>query len=1287
MGSTIYFENTASLGATAPAYAAATTNPFGIRYFGVLAYASPDFGDVDGDLDLFIGITQGNIIYFKNTAALGASAPAYATATTNPFGITDVGSNASPVFADTDADGDLDLFIGNRDGNTIYFKNTASLGATAPAYATATTNPFRIIDIGSNASPVLADTDADGDLDLFIGNDQGSTFFFLNTASTPVIPLASSSANGRYSTGGLITLTLQFSEAVFVTGTPRLQLETGATDQFATYSSGSGTTTLSFTYTVQAGDSSADLDQLAANALDLDGGTIKDAAGNNAVLSLASPGSAGSLSANAALIINRATVTALGSSSANGSYRVGSLLTLTVQFSDPVTVTTSGGTPMLGLETGALDRYATYTSGSGTGTLSFSYTVRAGDRSTDLDQLSAHALVLNGGTIQDAAGSDAILALPAPGATGSLGANGTLGLDTQVPTGSLISSSAPAYGAATINPYGITSLGAGAYANPTFADVDGDGDLDLFVGNQDGNILYFNNIATSAVSVPAYATATTNPFGITDIGSWASPVLADVDGDGDLDLFLGTNNGNIVYFNNTAALAATTPTYAAASTNPFEITSLGANAYASPVFGDVDGDGDLDLFIGNAAGNTVYFKNTATLGARNPAYAAATTNPFGITSLDVNIPGVGTYAKPALFDTDGDGDLDLFIGTNNGNIVYFNNTAALGVSAPAYAAAASNPFGINSLGNGTFASPAFADGDGDGDLDLFIGNSAGNTIYFSNTAAAPVIPATYTTANGSYPSGALITLTLQFSEAVLVTTTGGTPRLQLETGAIDRYATYTSGSGTTTLSFTYTVQAGDTSSDLDFTSTIALDPNGGTIRDAAGNDAILTLAAPGAAGSLGANAALIIDVVAPTVSISSNLSTLKATETATITFSFSEDPGSSFYWDGTSGDLAVSGGTLSSLSGSGLTRTATFTPTANNNAGTASISVTAGSYSDSAGNNGAAGTTPALTFDTLAPSLTSTISLSNSALTIGDTANVTVSFSEAVTAFDLNDITSDNGLLSNLSTADNGHTWTATFTPTANTTDASNLIGLNLTTITDLAGNAGSGSADSGNYTIDTQRPSLSNPSGLTTTTANGSYAVGSTITILVPFLEVVTVNTSSGTPTLLLETGATDRTATYSSGSGTNTLAFSYTVQTGDTSADLDYTSTIALDPNGGTIQDAAGNDAILSLSTPGEAGSLGANAALVIDTSNSQDGLDNDGALDSYESNKDANSDGTYDNYQANVATFITSDGTSSIAIRDQIIAEETDPDTGGTPCQPIRCFTLTMPPLIRRRAVAYS
>ena len=58
-------------------------------------------------------------------------------------------------------------------------------------------------------------------------------------------------------------------------------------------------------------------------------------------------------------------------------------------------------------------------------------------------------------------------------------------------------------------------------------------------------------------------------------------------------------------------------------------------------------------------------------------------------------------------------------------------------------------------------------------------------------------------------------------------------------------------------------------------------------------------------------------IVPPTLSISSNKASLKAGETATITFSFSQDPGTSFSWDGSSGDVTVSGGSLSSLSASG----------------------------------------------------------------------------------------------------------------------------------------------------------------------------------------------------------------------------------------------------------------------------------------------------------------------------------------------------------------------------------
>jgi hypothetical protein len=93
----------------------------------------------------------------------------------------------------------------------------------------------------------------------------------------------------------------------------------------------------------------------------------------------------------------------------------------------------------------------------------------------------------------------------------------------------------------------------------------------------------------------------------------------------------------------------------------------------------------------------------------------------------------------------------------------------------------------------------------------------------------------------------------------------GTPQLTLETGATDRVVNYSSGSGTNTLTFNYTVQAGDTSADLDYVATTSLALNGGTIRNAALKNVTLTLPAPGAAGSLGANKAIVIDTTAPIV--------------------------------------------------------------------------------------------------------------------------------------------------------------------------------------------------------------------------------------------------------------------------------------------------------------------------------------------------------------------------------------------------------------------------------------
>ena len=147
------------------------------------------------------------------------------------------------------------------------------------------------------------------------------------------------------------------------------------------YSSGSGTSTLTFTYTVAGGENSADLDYTGTASLTLNGGTIKDTATNNATLTLASPGAAGSLGNAKNIVIDtvRRPSAASPRRTANGSYKAGDTVSIQVAFSEPVTVT---GTPQLALSSGATVDYA---SGSGTSTLTFTYTVAGGENAADLD--------------------------------------------------------------------------------------------------------------------------------------------------------------------------------------------------------------------------------------------------------------------------------------------------------------------------------------------------------------------------------------------------------------------------------------------------------------------------------------------------------------------------------------------------------------------------------------------------------------------------------------------------------------------------------------------------------------------------------------------------------------------------------------------------------------------------------------------------------------------------------------------------------------------------------------
>ncbi len=146
-------------------------------------------------------------------------------------------------------------------------------------------------------------------------------------------------------------------------------------------------------------------------------------------------------------------------------------------------------------------------------------------------------------------------------------------------------------------------------------------------------------------------------------------------------------------------------------------------------------------------------------------------------------------------------------------------------------------------------------------------------------------------ANDIYKTGAVIPVRVTFSEVVTYTPGSGVAQFQLETGTIDSQVAYTSGSGSTTLIFNYTVALGDSSPDLDYVSTGALTliPSA-TIKDAAGNNAVLTLPAPGTVGSLGFNKFIEVDGIPPTVASVNRLTpvaqrTTAASVTWRVTFS------------------------------------------------------------------------------------------------------------------------------------------------------------------------------------------------------------------------------------------------------------------------------------------------------------------------------------------------------------------------------------------------------------------
>lgn len=263
---------------------------------------------------------------------------------------------------------------------------------------------------------------------------------------------------------------------------------------------------------------------------------------------------------------------------------------------------------------------------------------------------------------------------------------------------------------ALINPFSLTV--EGARSSPFLIDIDNDGDLDLFAGYFSGDFGYYENIGT--VNAAVYAAVDFNPFNLTAVSGSSAPLLIDLDNDGDFDMMSGGSSGPS-YFENQGNPNA--PNFGPETVNPFGL--IGPSGNNKPDFVDIDNDDDLDLFVGTSDGNTYYFENTGTVN--NPAFAASQTNPFGLSD-------VGDRSAPALVDLDVDGDLDAMIGNQNGQFSYFENIG--NANAPNFSFVSENPFNLSSVGQD--AKPNFADLDDDGDADLLSGNANGEYYYYEN---------------------------------------------------------------------------------------------------------------------------------------------------------------------------------------------------------------------------------------------------------------------------------------------------------------------------------------------------------------------------------------------------------------------------------------------------------------------------------------------------------------------------------------------------------------------------
>lgn len=292
--------------------------------------------------------------------------------------------------------------------------------------------------------------------------------------------------------------------------------------------------------------------------------------------------------------------------------------------------------------------------------------------------------------------------------------------------------------------YDMIDVGSGAY--PVLADYNGDGLLDLFISNY-GYYIYswydeymiLHSVYYSAVALFRNSGSNTEPEFNQVTHNFADlqklmvtglyPTFGDLDGDNDEDMIVGQANGTLLYLENTAG-AGQEMTLGPPQAN---YQNIDVGAYSAPQLYDLNGDGKLDMIVGEESGNLNYYENSGS--AANPQFTLVTDSLGKINVTNPNLSYTG-YSTPCFFKNQNN-QTELMVGSEEGKLFYYKNidgnlTGEFIENDSLFLLLNGEPLDIS---NGIRTGAAIAELDNDGFYELIVGNYSGGVNYYAGVPA------------------------------------------------------------------------------------------------------------------------------------------------------------------------------------------------------------------------------------------------------------------------------------------------------------------------------------------------------------------------------------------------------------------------------------------------------------------------------------------------------------------------------------------------------------------------